>query len=268
MRNLQNKVVAITGATGGMGRAVARRFGLAGAKICLLDLDEKTIEAFRKELEKQSIEAYDYLCDVTSRETCDAAIGAVLNKFGRIDILINNAGITHRSAFLQTEAEVFRKVMDVNFFGALHCAQAALPALVESRGLIIVMSSICGFSPLYGRTGYAASKHALHGLFESLRTELSDQGVHVMMVCPGFTDTGITKHALDGDGSLTSHPRSSTGKIASPQDVAETIYRGAVSNKRLLVLSKVGKLAYFLSKISPAFYEKIMANKLRQELQR
>jgi NAD(P)-dependent dehydrogenase (short-subunit alcohol dehydrogenase family) len=264
----KNKTVVITGATGGMGRALCRRFGRAGAKIALLDLYREPLEPFAKELEQAGIQTLALPYDVTNERACRAAMQKAIESFGGIDVLINNAGITHRSAFAKTQMRVFRQVMEVNFFGALHCTQAALPALLASRGMIIVMSSIAGFSPLFGRSGYSASKHALHGLFESLRTELSDKGVRVMMVCPGFTATNIEKNALDGDGRPTTHPRSTTGRIATPEEVAEAIYRGAEKNKRLLVLSRVGKLAYFVSRFFPAYYERAMAKRLRQELGR
>jgi NAD(P)-dependent dehydrogenase (short-subunit alcohol dehydrogenase family) len=263
-----NKTVVITGATGGMGRALCRRFGQAGAKIALLDLQLEPLEAFARELDDAGIQTLALPCDVIDEQACRSAMQKIDESFGGIDVLINNAGITHRSAFAKTQMQVFRQVMEVNFFGALHCTQAALPALLASRGMIIVMSSIAGFSPLFGRSGYSASKHALHGLFESLRTELSDKGVRVMMVCPGFTATNIEKNALDGDGRPTMHPRSTTGKIATPEEVAEAIYRGAVKNKRLLVLSRIGKLAYVVSKFFPAYYERAMARRLRHELER
>ncbi len=266
--NFKNKTVAITGATGGMGRALCRRFGQAGSKIALFDLRREALETFARELNTAGIQTLALPCDVTDEPACRAAMQKIVESFGGIDVLINNAGITHRSAFEKTQVEVFRQVMEVNFFGALHCTQAALPALVESRGMIIVMSSIAGFSPLFGRSGYSASKHALHGLFESLRTELSDKGVRVMMVCPGFTATSIEKNALDGDGRPTTHPRSTTGKIATPEEVAEAIYRAVLKNKRLLVLSTVGKLAHFVSKFFPAYYERAMVKRLRQELER
>jgi len=264
----KNKTVAITGAAGGMGRALCRRFGQAGAKIALLDLHLEPLEAFARELDEAGIQALALQCDVTDEQACRTAMEKIVERFGGIDILINNAGITHRSAFEKTQVQVFRQVMEVNFFGALHCTQAALPALLASRGMIIVMSSIAGFSPLFGRSGYSASKHALHGLFESLRTELSDKGVRVMMVCPGFTATNIEKNALDGDGRPTTHPRSTTGKIATPEVVAETIYHAAVKNKRLLVLSRVGNLAHFVYKFFPAYYERAMTKRLRYELER
>jgi NAD(P)-dependent dehydrogenase (short-subunit alcohol dehydrogenase family) len=266
--DFKNKTVAITGAAGGMGRALCRRFGQAGAKIALLDLHRETLESFAKELEQAGINALALSCDVTDEPACRVAMQKIAESFGGIDVLINNAGITHRSAFAKTQMQVFRQVMEVNFFGTLHCTQAALPALLASRGMIVVMSSIAGFSPLFGRSGYSASKHALHGLFESLRTELSDKGVRVMMVCPGFTATDIEKNALDGDGRPTTHPRSTTGKIATPEKVADAIYRGAVKNKRLLVLSTVGKLAFVISKFFPAYYERAMAKRLKQELER
>jgi NAD(P)-dependent dehydrogenase (short-subunit alcohol dehydrogenase family) len=266
--DFKNKVVAITGATGGMGRALCWRFGRASAKLGVLDLRREEVENFTKELGQAGIHALGLPCDVTDEQSCRIAINKVAEKFGGIDVLINNAGITHRSAFEKTQIQTFRRVMEVNFFGALHCTQAALPHLQQSRGLIIVMSSIAGFSPLFGRSGYSASKYALHGLFESLRTELIEKGVHVMMVCPGFTATNIEKNALDGDGRPTTHPRSITGKIATPEEVAEAIYRAALRNKRLLVLSTVGKLAYLVSRFFPAYYEQAMTKRLRRELGR
>lgn len=266
--SFKNKVVVITGAAGGMGRALCRRFGRAGAKIALLDLHRETLNDFVRELKQTGIQTLALPCDVTNESACENAMQNIIANFGSIDVLINNAGITQRSAFEKTQTSVFRKVMEVNFFGALHCTKAALPALLKSQGLIIVMSSIAGFSPLYGRSGYSASKYALHGLFESLRSELKAKGVRVMMVCPGFTATDIEKNALGGDGRPTTHPRSTTGKIATPDEVAEAIYRGVLRNKRLLVLSTVGKLAYLVSRFFPASYERVMTKRLRQELER
>jgi len=263
-----NKTVVITGATGGMGRALCRRFGRAGAKIALLDLHRETLDVFARELNQTGIQTLALPCDVTNEPACESAIQHIIATFGGIDALINNAGITQRSAFEKTQIGVFRKVMEVNFFGALHCTKAALPELIKNQGRIIVMSSIAGFSPLYGRSGYSASKYALHGLFESLRAELKAKDVRVLMVCPGFTATDIEKNALGGDGRPTTHPRSTTGKIAVPEEVAEAIYRAALRNKRLLVLSTVGKLAYFVSRFFPAYYERVMTKRLRQELER
>ena len=119
------------------------------------------------------------VADITDADACRLAAAHVVETLGGIDILINNAGRTHLSFLAETEAAVFRRIMDINFFGALHMTQAALPSLVGRRGAIGVLSSVAGFAPLSGRSGYSASKHALHGLFDSLRGELKDQGVSV-----------------------------------------------------------------------------------------
>jgi short-subunit dehydrogenase len=119
-----------------------------------------------------------------------------------------------------------------------------------------------------GRTGYAASKHALHGLFNTLRAELAPAGVGVSIVCPGFTNTGISTAALGGDGAITRHPRSTTGRISTPQEVAEAVFRATVRGKNLTVLSAVGKLSWLVSRAAPNLYEKMMAKRLASEFER
>jgi NAD(P)-dependent dehydrogenase (short-subunit alcohol dehydrogenase family) len=267
-RDFGGKVVVVTGAAGGMGAAFSRRFARVGAKLALLDVDGDGAVRLAAELRGQKIESIGLRCDVSDEQTCRVAIDAVLQRFGGIDVLINNAGVTHRSAFSHTDGAVFRKVMAVNYFGSLYCTQAALPSLLERRGLIIVISSTAGLAPLYGRTGYAASKHALHGLFESLRAELAGSGVDVTIVCPGFTATGIAAAALDGDGSVTPHPQSTVGALATPASVAEAVFHAARRGRRLLVLSAAGKATWLLSRLSPALYDALMIRALRQELVR
>jgi NAD(P)-dependent dehydrogenase (short-subunit alcohol dehydrogenase family) len=267
-RDFAGNVVVVTGAAGGLGTAFSRRFADAGAKLGLLDRDGERVQALAGELAAARIDCVGLGCDITDAAACAAAMATVCDRFGGVDVLLNNAGITHRSAFVHTDTDVFRRVMAVNFFGALHCTQAALPTLIERRGLIIVISSIAGLAPLYGRSGYAASKHALHGLFASLRTELSAQGVGVTIVCPGFTATGLTTAALDGDGSVTRHPQSTVGRLATPAGVADAVFAAAARRQRLLVLSAAGRATFVLNRISPALYERLMTRALRHELER
>jgi NAD(P)-dependent dehydrogenase (short-subunit alcohol dehydrogenase family) len=264
----KEKVVVITGAAGGIGQALSRRFGHAGARVGLTDLDSGRVGPLADELASEGIDCLGLPLDITDEGACCDAMASLVKHYGKIDVLINNAGITHRSAFSETETGVFRRVMDVNYFGSINCTKAALDQLILNRGLIIVTSSVAGFAPLLGRTGYAGSKHALHGLFDSLRTELRKFGVAVTIVCPGFTDTEIEKHALDGDGQLTTHPQSTFGNRAPPKNVAEAVYRAAVRRKRLLVLSGVGRLTWFMTRCWPALYELMMARSLRSELER
>jgi len=263
---LKGKVIAVTGGASGIGLAICRRFGREGAKVALIDMNGD--EALRqvKALKESGIEAGAFTCDVSREEECSKTIQAVIETFEGIDILVNNAGLTQRSGFIDTTPEVYRKVMAVNFFGALYCTKAAIRSLIERRGVIVVTSSHAGYSPLLGRTGYSASKHALHGLFESLRTEVKDMGLHVLMLCPGFTRTNLQDRALDGDGSVTLHPRSKVGAEDTPEHVAEAVFHGVIKRKRMLVLTPTGKLTYWLSRLAPGLYEKIMAKKLKHEL--
>ncbi|HOD14390.1 MAG TPA: SDR family oxidoreductase [Spirochaetota bacterium] len=269
MKNIisfQNKVVAVTGGASGIGAALCRRFGREGARIAVIDMDRKRVAAQVGELEAAGIDAAGFTCDVSRQVECEVVMEEIIRLWGGIDVLAANAGITQRSPFLQTELSVYRRVMDVNFFGALYCAHAAIKSLIERRGLILVTSSLAGFSPLIGRTGYSASKHALHGLFESLRTEVKPLGVHVMMVCPGFTKTNLQTRALGGDGKVTTHPQSTAGKVDSPDSVAEAVFRGAAARKDIVVLTTVGRITYYLHRLAPALYEKIMAGKLASEI--
>lgn len=265
-RDFAGRTVAITGGAGSIGMALARAFGGAGAKIAVLDLPSSPLGEAKAELEAAGIEAVALPCDITDRAQVVHAMDAVRTAFDGIDVLINNAGIVHRSAFAETAPDVFRRVMEVNLFGALHCTQVCLSDLIERRGLIIAVSSIAGLAPLYGRSGYAASKHAMHGLFESLGAELSDRDVGVLMVCPSFVESGLEARTLGGDGKHIKRPRSKVGKLGDPQDVAREVLKAARAGKKRLVLTPVGKTSALLSRIAPALYERLMIRSLHSEL--
>jgi short-subunit dehydrogenase len=266
-RSFKDKTVVITGAAGGLGRALSASFGKAGAKIIGLDIDEIGLSQTEEHLQQAGISFFGLICDITQSETTHSAIHKILQKYGAIDVLINNAGISHRSAFLRTDPAVIRKVMAVNFFGAVNCTHAAMNSLVENRGQIIVISSVAGFSPLIARTGYAASKHALHGFFESLRVELKEKGVSILMVCPSFIETNIIKNALDGDGKPVRHEQVVIGKRMQPEEAAQAIFEAASKEQKLLILGATGKLAYWTHKLSPQIYATIMARQLQDEIQ-
>ncbi|HET6416521.1 MAG TPA: SDR family oxidoreductase [Polyangiales bacterium] len=265
-RDFKGRTVVITGGAGGIGSALARSFGRVGAKIAILDLPSSPLEEAREALERAGIESVALPCDITDVEQVDRTMAAVRAALGTVDVLINNAGIVHRSAFAKTRPEVFRRVMEVNLFGAIHCTQACLDDLVASRGLIIAISSIAGLAPLYGRSGYAASKHAMHGLFESLGAELVEKGVGVLMVCPSFVASGLEASTLGGDGNRVSRPRSKVGQLGSPDSVAADVLKAAEAGRRRLVLTPVGKTSALLSRLAPGLYERLMIRNLRSEL--
>jgi NAD(P)-dependent dehydrogenase (short-subunit alcohol dehydrogenase family) len=264
----KNKVVVVTGAASGIGAAICQRFAEAGAKIGLLDMDEAGVKVAANKLEGDGADAVGIKCDVANETDCARAIGVVIQRYGGVDVLVNNAGITQRSAFVDTKISVYRKVMDVNFYGSLHCTRAAIDCLIERRGSIIVIESMAGLTPLLGRTGYCASKHALHGFFTSLRAELRDSGIHIMLVCPGFVNTNLQTRALGEDGRVTTHPQTVVGKPTSAEKVAEAIYKGALKKRHLLVLTPVGKLAYWISRLAPVIYERLMTKQVKEELER
>jgi NAD(P)-dependent dehydrogenase (short-subunit alcohol dehydrogenase family) len=264
----KDKVVVVTGAASGIGAAICDRFAREGARIALIDRDEAGVKAAAERLKTGGLDAEGYSCDVVHEDDCTAAIEQILEHFDGIDVLVNNAGITQRSAFLDTKTSVYRRVMDVNFFGSLHCTKASIDSLIKRKGIIIVIESLAGVAPLLGRTGYCASKHALHGFFTSLRPEIRDSGVHIMIVCPGFVETNLQTRALGGDGQVTTHPQSVVGKPTSAEKVAADIFKGAQARKPLLVLTPVGKLSYWISRLAPVLYERLMARQVKEELMR
>jgi NAD(P)-dependent dehydrogenase (short-subunit alcohol dehydrogenase family) len=266
-RSFNGATVLVTGAGGGLGRAIAEQFAVAGAHIVALDKDAAAVASLQAALESRGRACLALPCDVTDPDACARAVAATIERFGAIDVLVNNAGMSHRSGLAETDLTVIRRVMDVNFYGAVHCTKAALPRLVERRGLIVAISSVAGYTPLIARTGYAASKHALHGFFESLRSEVAPQGVQVMMVCPSFIATQIDRNALGGDGQPVRHAQVTIGRPLTADAAAQQIVAGAARGRRLLLVGRTAWMAWWISRLAPSQYEKLMARRLRGELE-
>ena len=264
MSEFQGKVVIVTGSSSGIGESIARRLADLGATVVVNSSSSvEAGEAVAKSLPNGAIYVR---ADISKKDEALNLLEQTIKAFGKLDILVNNAGITQRSAFVDTQISVYRRVMEVNFFGSLHCTKAAMASLIERRGMIIVIESLAGLAPLLGRTGYCASKHALHGFFTSLRSELRNTGTHIMLVCPGFVETRLQTRALGGDGRVTAHPQSMVGRPVSADSVAGKIYKGAFKRKHLLVLTPVGKLTYWIHRFAPRLYERLMARQLKEEL--
>jgi NAD(P)-dependent dehydrogenase (short-subunit alcohol dehydrogenase family) len=257
------KVVLITGGCAGIGRALAERMAQAGARLAIFDLDQNALDGLVQHLyDHHNADVLGLRCDVSDVTAVQQAMALVVERFGGIDVLVNNAGITHRSRFADTHLAVFERIMAVNFYGAVHCTQAALPSLLTRRGQIIVLSSLSQYAPVPDRGAYNASKHALHGLFETLRTELADTDVNVMLVCPGYTATDLRKNVLVGDGSTSPQPVLTMGRVASPKDVAESIYQGALKRRRLLVVSNLDWRARLVARCFPRLFEHLLLPRL------
>jgi NAD(P)-dependent dehydrogenase (short-subunit alcohol dehydrogenase family) len=261
MSHQEGRVAVITGGASGIGLAIGRRLARDGAWVALLDRDGAAAERAADELARSGYVAHGRACDVTDAEACRSAIASIAAEWGGVDVLVANAGISHRSLFEATDLEVVRRVIDVNLFGAVNVTAAALPSLIERRGGIAAISSVAGFAPLVGRTAYAASKHALHGFFGSLRAELRPRGVAVTLVCPSFVDSGIDAHALSGSGGRIASGKQVVGRLLTPETVAEAVADGVDRRRELVLVGAVSRSARWVSALFPRLYERMMVKR-------
>ena len=204
---MKNKVVIITGASSGIGKSCAFEFSKLCAKVVLVARSESSLKDISFKINQNGGESIFSVADVSIESDCKKMIEETILKFGKIDILVNNAGISMRSIFLNLDMSVFNKVMAVNFWGSVYCTKYALPYILKSNGSVVGVSSIAGYKGLPGRTAYSASKFALQGFLESLRIENLKNKLHVLIICPGFTNSNIRKKALQGDGSQQGESR-------------------------------------------------------------
>lgn len=262
---MKDKVVIITGGTSGIGRALAFEFGTKGCKVVITGRNADALRDTYNDLLVNGVDVHSIVADVTDPEDNKRMVEETINAFGRIDILINNAGISMRAIFEDVDIDVIRKVMDINFYGAVYATKYCLPHIIRNRGSIIGISSIAGFRGLPARTGYSASKFALNGFLESLRTELLNTGVHVLTACPGFTASNIRKRSLTQDGSSQGESPRAEEKMMSAEECAAHIYRATVRRKRTLVLTMQGRLVVFLNKWLPSLADRIVYNVMKKE---
>lgn len=251
---MHNQVAVVTGASGGLGRALCAALEAAGALVVAFDRDEDALARM-----KLRDDALAIVGDITNEADIIDLAEQVEDRFGRVDLLVHNAGVTHFSRFTESGPDVTDRVMAINFTGAVRLTHALLPMVTAARGSIVAISSVAGFAPLYARTGYAASKHALHGFFESLRGELADEGVHIMLVCPSYIATQSDGHGTSDAG--TARPGSATvtaGTPLTPEVVAAAILAGVRRRKPQLVVGRVAKLSWWVSRVAPALFEKMM----------
>ena len=256
MSFFSDKVVVVTGGTDGIGRALINALMETGAKVATCGRHHDKLYALQ--LEYSQFMLHTMVCDVSNEEDCKRFIQSTVETFGSIDILINNAGISMRSLFDDADTDVIRRLMDVNFMGAVYCTKAALPYIIQQKGTIVGISSTAGYRGLPGRSGYSASKFALQGWLESLRTELRDAGVHVMWVSPGFTASNIRHAALDGHGIGQGESKLDESKLMSAETCAKYILGAIEKRKRVLVLTFTGKLTVFLNKFFPSLADKLV----------
>lgn len=251
----KNKVVAITGGSDGIGKALIEWLVPMGARVATCARNQDKLYDLQLKFSKYPLHCV--VADVSKYKDCELFIQSTLKQFGGIDILINNAGISMRALLKDADMDVFRKTMDVNFFGALYCTKLALPSLIERKGTIVGVSSVAGFRGLPGRSGYSASKFALNGWLEAVRTELIEDGVHVMWVSPGFTKSNIRNVALNASGTAQGESPIDEDKLMSPEECAGHILKAIQKKKRTLVLTSTGKQAVWMNRFFPAWADKL-----------
>ncbi len=254
MSSFSNKVIVITGASSGIGKALAEAALQAGARVAVCGRNKsKLTETLPKSDRLLCVQA-----DVSAEADCKAFIAAAEAAFGGIDILINNAGISMRALFEEVDLNVIRELMDINFWGTVYCTKYAQPAIMRSKGVIVGISSIAGYRGLPCRTGYSASKFAMQGFLESLRTELLATGTHVMWVCPGFIASNIRNVARGADGSAQKETPLDESKLMSAAQCASIIMSGIAKRKRTIVMTGQGKLTVLINKLFPALADKMV----------
>jgi short-subunit dehydrogenase len=264
--SLKGKIVIITGASSGIGKAMAEEFARRGANLVLGARQYVALCELAQSLEKQyNIHAVAVQCDVTVEDDCKFLINQALVTYKRIDVLINNAGISMRALFNDADISVLKRLMDVNFWGTVYCTKYALPQIVKNQGSVVGVSSIAGYKGLPGRTGYSASKFAMNGFLDSLRVENLKTGVHVMTACPGFTASNIRNTALTKDGSEQSESSMDENKMMSAEAVARLIVDGVEARKRTIIMTFQGKLTVLLSKFFPSLLDKMVYNVFAKE---
>lgn len=263
--SMKEKVVIVTGASSGIGLATATAFAENGAKVVLAARRKDALQEIETSLKSSGYEALAIPTDVSKEEECKSLIEKTIEKYGRIDILINNAGLSMRALFVEVDLDVIRKLFDVNFWGAVHCTKYALPYLIKSHGSVVGVSSVAGFVGLPGRTGYSASKYALHGFLETLRIENLKNGLHVLILCAGFTKSDIRKKALTADGSPQGFTPREEEKMMLPEDVARAIIRALRWRRNYVILTLEGKMTALVKRIAPRFLEYAAYLKMSRE---
>lgn len=251
----KDKVIIVTGASSGIGLASVNRFMELGANVVLAARSFDKLEKIAEELCQQTtVNRQQLLCvktDVTKEEDCKSLIEKTVERFGKIDVLVNNAGISMRAVFKDLDLKVMHSLMDTNFWGTVYCTKYALPYLLESKGTVVGVISTAGYVGLPARTAYSASKFAVRGFLETLRIEHLYDGLHVMIFAPGFTASNIRNVALTADGSPQGETPRKEEKMMSAERVARILARGIARRRTQMVLTPLGKATLFASRSMP-----------------
>lgn len=260
------KTIIITGASSGIGEAAAYAFAKQGANVVLAARQSDKLLMVKEQCLK--IGAANCLlvkCDVSIEADCKQLIHQAITTFSRIDVLINNAGISMRALFNECDLDVIKRLMDTNFWGTVYCTKYALPYLLAQKGSVVTVSSVAGLVGLPARTGYSASKFALEGFMQSLRIENLKNGLHVGMIYPGYTASNIRNTALNSSGTTQQESPLDESKLMTPEEVAEAILHMVKSKQRNKILTGIGHLSRWINILMPSRSDKMVYNFVAKE---
>ncbi len=262
---MKDKVVIITGASSGIGKALAFECASRGARLVISARNGEVLRSIAAEISSKGGLILPVRADVSVEADCRNLVEKAVAQFGTVDVLINNAGISMRAIFEKVDLDVIRKLMDTNFWGTVYCSKYALPYLLKSKGSLVGVSSIAGYKGLPGRTGYSASKFAMQGFLEVVRTENLKKDLHVLIACPGFTSSNIRNVALSQDGTQQGDTPLDESKLLPAERVANAIADAIDKRQRTLILTLQGKMTVLLNKFIPSLMDKIVYNHMAKE---
>jgi short-subunit dehydrogenase len=262
---MKNKVIIITGASSGIGEALAISLAKNENKLVLAGRNMEKLYAVSEKIKAKNINTISIATNVCKAEDCQRLIEKTIAEFGRIDVLINNAGISMRALFNESNLDVIKKVIDTNFWGTVYCTKYALPYLLKVRGSLVGISSIAGHIGLPERTAYSASKFAMNGFLESIRSENLQNNLHVLIACPGFTASNIRKSALTKDGTPQTRSPRNEKKMMTTEKVAKEIICAIDCKKDTLTLSANGKLIVWINRFFPKIAKRLVFNHFSKE---
>jgi short-subunit dehydrogenase len=262
---MKDKVVVITGASSGIGKALALEFAKRNATIVLAARDIEKLSKLEEVLKSFGTPVISVKTDVRVEADCRNLIEKAIEAYGRINVLVNNAGISMRASFAEVDLKVLQSLMNTNFWGTVYCTKYALPHLLKVKGSLVGVSSIAGYKGLPGRTGYSASKAAMQAFLEVIRLENIKKGLHVMIACPGFTASNIRFTALTKDGSQQGETPRDEEKMMTAAQVAKRIANGVIRKRRTVIMTFEGKATVLLNKFFPKLLDRMVYNKISKE---
>ena len=251
----KDKVIVVTGASSGIGLASARHFGRCGAKVVMAARRLETLLELAPSVGPEE-NVLCVRCDVSSEADCKALIEAAVARFGGIDILVNNAGLSMRAMFKDLDLKVIRALMDVNFWGTVYCTKFALPYLLETKGSVVGVVSVAGYSALPARTGYSSSKYAIRGFLDTLRIEHMKDGLNVLVFAPGYTASNVRNAALTADGTPQGQTPLDEGKLMSAETCAKCLSRALRRRRSQVTLTTLGRASVFTRNFLPRLMDR------------